>query len=336
MKISIIIPAYNCEKTLKNTLESILNQTYKNFEVIIINDGSIDGTKKICNEYQKKDKRVIVYHNENHGVSYSRNYGISKSTGDFITFVDSDDTLELDCYESLLKYMKQSYDFIRYNFKTIGGKSFDNKMYDLSKRAVELKKGNSINLLMKHFLIYTEEQLPNLVMLLLIKKEIIDKIKFNVDLRMMEDVEFYLKLFLEAKSGYFIDMKKYNYFVNPNSVTHNKNNFEKNIFGILDTNEAISKICKSNNFDEYIPYINFNHLRIISEILMNSYFYDKSIFSDIVRNLQKNKKFKQMISNKKGKVKLKNYFIVLLLKYNFIFGLKIYLCCLKLLYKLKK
>lgn len=95
-KVSVIIPAYNAELYLEQCVESILNQTYRNIEVIIINDGSVDKTGEIANRFKTIDERIIVIHNRNKGVSASRNDGLQKSTGDYIVFVDADDFLSVD------------------------------------------------------------------------------------------------------------------------------------------------------------------------------------------------------------------------------------------------
>lgn len=97
--ISIIIPVYNVEKYLPQCLDSILSQTYKDFEVILVDDGSPDNSGKICDEYASKDSRVRVIHQENAGVSVSRNIGIEKAEGEWITFIDSDDFVESDYLE---------------------------------------------------------------------------------------------------------------------------------------------------------------------------------------------------------------------------------------------
>lgn len=104
-KISVIVPIYNSSKTLNRTLNSIINQTYSNLEIILINDGSVDDSIKICKSYQKKDSRIIVINQENKGVGEARNKGIEISTGDYISFVDSDDTLDDNFFEELMKTM---------------------------------------------------------------------------------------------------------------------------------------------------------------------------------------------------------------------------------------
>ena len=106
-KISIIVPVYNVEKYLKECIESILSQTYKNIEIILIDDGSTDNSGKICDEYLKKDSRVKVIHKENGGLSDARNTGIEIASGKYIGFVDSDDYIAKDMYDFLYQNIKR-------------------------------------------------------------------------------------------------------------------------------------------------------------------------------------------------------------------------------------
>lgn len=107
-KISIIIPVYKVEPYLRQCLESIINQTYRNLEIIIIDDGSPDNCGAICDEYAQKDERIIVIHKENGGVNTARNLGIQKATGEWIAFVDSDDWCAPDYYERLINAVGHS------------------------------------------------------------------------------------------------------------------------------------------------------------------------------------------------------------------------------------
>ena len=104
--ISIIIPAYNAEKTIKKAAQSVLDQIDVNLELIIVDDGSNDRTKELCEEIREEDNRVKVFRINNHGVAYARNYGISQSTGEFIGFVDSDDWVEPHMYSVLFNLIK--------------------------------------------------------------------------------------------------------------------------------------------------------------------------------------------------------------------------------------
>lgn len=103
MLVSIIVPIYNSEKYLKRCLESIVNQTYKDLELILVNDGSTDSSLNICHEYANKDKRIIVINKENEGVSIARNCGLDKASGEKICFIDSDDYIESNMIEKMIK-----------------------------------------------------------------------------------------------------------------------------------------------------------------------------------------------------------------------------------------
>lgn len=106
--ISVIVPVYNCEEKLNRCVESVLNQSYKELEVILVNDGSTDGSLKICNQYGQTDFRIKVVDKENAGVSAARNTGIEYAQGEYIQFVDSDDFIEKDMCKTLVKAMEES------------------------------------------------------------------------------------------------------------------------------------------------------------------------------------------------------------------------------------
>lgn len=100
-KLTIILPVYNGAEFLEKCINSILANTFKDFELIIVNDGSTDGTAAICDKFSNQDKRVIVCHNSNHGVSYSRNYGIERANGEWVGFVDADDWIAPDAFQTI-------------------------------------------------------------------------------------------------------------------------------------------------------------------------------------------------------------------------------------------
>jgi glycosyltransferase involved in cell wall biosynthesis len=105
--ISVIVPVYNSEATLDKCVESIINQTYKNLEIFLVNDGSVDSSLSICQKIAATDSRIKVIDKKNGGVSSARNLGLDKSSGDFIAFVDSDDWISLNMYERMLSLMNQ-------------------------------------------------------------------------------------------------------------------------------------------------------------------------------------------------------------------------------------
>lgn len=126
LKVSIIIPVYNTEKYIERCIESALNQTLKDIEIIVINDGSTDNSKQIINNYKSKDNRIRTVHfNTNHGVSIARNLGINLAKGEFVGFIDSDDYVDLKYFEELYNYSKE-YDIIR-GIRVINGKHGKNE-----------------------------------------------------------------------------------------------------------------------------------------------------------------------------------------------------------------
>lgn len=115
MKISVIVPIYNVEKYIEKCINSIINQTYKDLEIILVDDGSTDSSGKICDEYAKKDKRIKVIHKKNGGVSSSRNIALTIANGDYITWIDSDDWIEKDTYSKLADIiLKNKADIIQF------------------------------------------------------------------------------------------------------------------------------------------------------------------------------------------------------------------------------
>ena len=166
--ISVIVPVYNVEPYLRKCLDSIINQTYLDLEIMVIDDGSTDGSGAICDEY-RKDERVKVFHTENSGLSAARNFGLDNSRGDWIGFVDSDDWIEPDMYEELIKHAEQTgADVVEcgchadYMTKTIEHSSIKKTISD--KEAIEALIRNEIrtqvwNKIWKNYL-FTEIRFP--------------------------------------------------------------------------------------------------------------------------------------------------------------------------------
>ena len=122
--ISIIVPIYNAEEYLPTCIESILNQTYKYFEILLIDDGSTDDSGRICDEYAKRDNRCIAIHQQNKGVYNARNTGLSHAIGEYISFVDSDDYIHPQMLEILYEALqKGDYDFSMVTHKNVFNKS---------------------------------------------------------------------------------------------------------------------------------------------------------------------------------------------------------------------
>jgi glycosyltransferase involved in cell wall biosynthesis len=122
--VSIVVPVYNMQKYLRTCIESLINQTFKDIEIILVNDGSIDSSGNICDEYAVNDKRIMVIHSENRGAGQARNTGIEKSTGDYIFFVDADDWIDPDCVEKCIEEARISTpDILIFGYRKLNKKS---------------------------------------------------------------------------------------------------------------------------------------------------------------------------------------------------------------------
>ena len=218
--ISIIIPCYNAEKTIKRCLESVISQTYKNIEIVIINDGSIDKTDSIIKKYIN-DNRIKYYNRSNHGIGKTRNFGIKEATGEYITFLDSDDYLPNDAIDNLYKLaQKNKLDLVVSDYYV------DNKNIKSEK--------------IKSFPITNVKNNPNLIFDInlapwnkLYKKELIENIKFEENLK-YEDAPFVIESIIKAKRIGKLDKETYYYVVNSNSETTIRDERIFDIFKILD------------------------------------------------------------------------------------------------------
>lgn len=212
--LSIIVPVYKTEKYLPKCIDSILAQTFVDFELILIDDGSPDHCSEICDEYALKDGRIIVIHQENKGVSAARNAGLDIAKGEYIGFVDSDDWIEPEMYEQMLKELqirKADVVFCRYAYCEENGKI------------------NSCIKVKKETFISSDELLKSLfekplvtggvVWNTLMRKKIICDIRFIQKLPMKEDVVFLFDVFSKCQNGYILAGVFYNFRQQTNSAT---------------------------------------------------------------------------------------------------------------------
>lgn len=229
-KLSVIVPVYNTEKYLSKCLNSIVNQSYKNLEILIINDGSTDGSLNIIKKFEDVYSNVFVYNKENSGVADTRNFGIQKATGDFITFVDSDDFIELDLYQICMDYIEQKnidilmFDFIIEN----NGKLIKSSVINYDDKC-EMYLKNSPNPWNK-----------------IIRKSLWDnnKIFFPKGI-WYEDLATFPLFYLFTNKIDYIPLRKYHYIIRNSSITH------RDIYDIRCKNiiQALDRLKKY--FDKY-------------------------------------------------------------------------------------
>ena len=200
--ISLIIPVYKVEKYLEKCIQSVINQTYENLQIILVDDGSPDNCGKICDEYAKKDHRIEVIHKSNGGLSDARNKGLEIAKGEYIGFVDSDDYIEADMYEVLYNLLKQyNADVSICNFYTVSQGKISIKNADNG-----INEYNRIEILKE---ILLDKNIQSYAWNKLYKKELFDEIKYPIG-KKYEDIgtTFYLlekcnKVVVTGKSEYY-------------------------------------------------------------------------------------------------------------------------------------
>lgn len=217
-KVSLIVPVFCVEKYIRQCIESLIHQTYQNLEIILVDDGSPDVCPVICDEYSKRDPRIIVIHKENEGVSKARNIGLDIATGDYIGFVDSDDYVDEKMYEKLVKLCEEyntSMASVRYN--------------EINEKAVKGKKcTGSISILDSSEYLWNMA-FPNekcfitaSVWTNLYKKELITGIRFPEDRKIAEDSAFNQEAIVRAGEIVYLDMDLYHYRIRDTSVIHSE------------------------------------------------------------------------------------------------------------------
>jgi glycosyltransferase involved in cell wall biosynthesis len=237
--ISVIMPVYNAEPYLSDTIRSVLDQTYANVELILINDGSTDKSSRICDSFKQKDKRITVIHTQNHGVSYARNIGLSKARGSFITFVDSDDLVP-NSYVKQLAQLAELYNTdivscaITRDISLIN--KFNNSNIEGNANIIQYNSKNAIlNLLY-------QRDIENSACAKLYKNDCIDNVLFNEKVHIAEDLQFNYFVFKNANKVTLSKSPLYYYRVREGSSM--KSGFRPNrITGI----DALNAICEDSN-----------------------------------------------------------------------------------------
>ena len=192
-KISIVIPIYNVENYLPQCLDSVINQTYKNLEIILVNDGSTDTCPQICDEYAAKDSRITVIHQENGGSAKTRNKGLQKATGDFISFVDSDDFISENFYQKLFNILiENNAEIVECSYRTFDTELELQRIIKPTYRITgNYETEKALELLMK-------EYLKQVVWNKIYRREILADIKFPVG-KFIDDEYWTYKVFGNAK-----------------------------------------------------------------------------------------------------------------------------------------
>ena len=239
--ISVIVPIYNVEEYLEECLESIQNQTYTNIEVIMINDGSTDGSKEICERFCQQDNRFKLVTQENQGQSIARNIGVAESKGKFIVFIDSDDIVRVDMLDQLMNYMSDEIDIVECD------KTEDIQYLNEKGKDIQVKEFDSNEALYKCF----NHAVSWSPVAKLYRREIVEKIPFLENL-IYED--FYTGI---VSLKYINKMRKIDYigyyYRYHTSSTMNQKYSEKN----LDIFKVGEKLLNEFREDDWFPYVGY-------------------------------------------------------------------------------
>lgn len=290
--ISIIIPMYNCEKYIERLIESLYNQTIKNFELIFINDGSTDNSLDICrNTVRNKNINYKIINQENSGVSVARNKGITEASGEYLYFLDADDYIENNFCEVIINtFTKYDIDMIMFNYNTIdNGKrkyncDIENYDYIIEKSSKQILEDILMN------------KIPYHVCSFVVKKNVIDrnKLRFTINSKYGEDHEFLIKAASISQKIIVIKNRLYNYCKNEFSVTTKfninridsiasalrvKDYLNKSYCNIHLNNLANKYICNKlmYNIDQYVKFYDENN-KELGNIFMDYIYLNKKYF----------------------------------------------------------
>ncbi|HET1448056.1 TPA: glycosyltransferase family 2 protein [Streptococcus pneumoniae] len=260
MKVSVIIPVYNVEKYLRRCLDSVVNQTYKDIEVILVNDGSPDNSKEICEEYVAKYSNIQLINQKNAGLGAARNTGLQYITGNAVTFVDSDDWLELDAIEYYVASMKKSDADIVVTQMIRKKEYFSNE--GTNGTTIKEEVLNQEQFAKKYFKI-DGNNIEYYACAKLYKREIAREVKYPVGL-FAEDVPAAFGYIIRSQKIFYSTKVTYNYFFNDNSLTAK---FTDKDFDLEKIGDLVVEEAKVYGNEDYILYAKVNRYRIDFNLL---------------------------------------------------------------------
>ena len=284
MKYSIIIPVYNVKSYLEQCINSVLQQTFEDFEILLVDDGSTDGSSYLCDSFSQNDKRIRVIHKENGGLSSARNTGLKAAKGEYVLFLDSDDYWT---YSGLLSDA----------FRIINQTNADLIIFDYSSDLKKIDNKLSNNELEYSFSkMNKEEAFKMLICLNKIRSSACDKIYKSSIIKQdnflfeegvfSEDIDWTARVLIATKKINVIDRYAYYYRPNQNSITHNKQ--RKNIVDLAERIKKIveySKPIESELFYEwFMNYCSYQYITFLNTV---SIYNGKENISDVIANMKK-------------------------------------------------
>ena len=277
--ISIIVPVYNCEKYIEDCINSIKNQTYKNIEIIIVNDGSTDRSLELIQMAANDDKRIKIFSTENMGVSHARNIGVEKANGKWISFIDSDDWIEPNFCELLYeKAAELNADYIGCGYNKVIGENI--QKINVDGNILEYEKDDFLIKLLNVQTSY------GLIHMKLIKAEYVKQVKFNENIKVAEDALFNIELCDYLNKIVIFNKPLYNYRINTDSVVRKYDeNYSNKYAKAMD---EVSSYIKNKYTDEKI-LTNLNNFVVYHLMLVCvNYIYNPENKSESKIRLLKN------------------------------------------------
>ena len=298
--VSVIIPVYNVEKFLKRCLDSVCNQTYKNIEIIIVNDGSPDNSQMIIDEYAKKDTRIVPIIQENGGLSEARNSGMRVANGKYLLFVDSDDYIELNSIELLIDNVnKKKADIVIANKKTLNPNGEFSYGVDFQTKVLNENEMGTSKLKFDYFLgrgygvsacakLYNHDFIKN------------RKIKFEKNNEIFaEDMLFNLKCYTYSPRISLMNEKLYIYCTNEDSITMTyKPNIAKRMLALVEN--FYRHLLKLDQLEQHQDLLDFMSFNAMSVSCANAYQYSEDRYLEIrkeIKYLMKSELIRQMIDD---------------------------------------
>ncbi|WP_315119221.1 glycosyltransferase family 2 protein [uncultured Clostridium sp.] len=323
-KVSIVLPAYNCESTLEATINSVLKQTYTDYELIIINDGSTDETKQICDEFSNLDNRIICFHTLNKGVSEARNKGIEYISGEYLMFIDSDDTYDPTMIESMIKYIsKPGVDMVCCGYRKI----FKKKRKSEEEFSLEEQFVNDTNYMINVIEKLKDHYLYNQIWNKIYRVDIIKKYNIMMDkeLDMGEDYRFNVDYTQNIRSIYILNKVLYSYIVGEEGLTfkYRENEFSRRISNLNYYKKLYDK------YDVKSDYLDKQYLKALFASIVYSFSNNtKKSYKDrinMIESFTSNEDINRVVRNSTSKdistlimkmtIKLNNKNLILLISY---------------------
>lgn len=293
MEISVIIPTYNVEEYIEESLNSIINQTFKDIEIICINDGSQDNTLNILKEYETKDSRIKVINQENNGPSSARNKGLEAAKGEYILFLDSDDFIDSNALTELYDIAKEkNTDLIIFkskNFINDPNEPFEEQYNEMEQIPARFKN----ELFSFEDLLEDFSRIDVTVSTKFFKHDLIKNVRFDEDV-IFEDNLFTMDYIFRANRIYFYDKVLHHRRLRPNSIITDKNN-RKHVDGITVNNRMVEKVKQAGYYDDVKEQLFIKNFTKISYRFIDiadehkEYFYN-CIKEDMDKNAEQIKK----------------------------------------------